>query len=138
MKDYASMSDFEINRRVSIALDIDMHFYIPESEDSFQSGFLPTELGPIWQTSAGFVGEFTVSNGNVFNPCNNPADAWPIITENKISTMWMTSEKEWCAWSEGDLGEGAWYWENSPDYYFNWTSQLRAAMIVFLMMKGVE
>lgn len=30
MKDYASISDFEINRRVVIALDIDMHFYIPE------------------------------------------------------------------------------------------------------------
>lgn len=73
-----------------------------------------------------------------FDPCNNPADAWPIISENKISTMWMTSEKEWCAWSEGDLGECAWYWENSPDYYFNCTSQLRAAMIVFLMMQDAN
>lgn len=138
MKDYASMSDFEINKSVAIALDIDMHFYIPESDDSFQSGFLPTELGPIWQTSARFVGEFTVSNGNVFNPCNNPADAWPIISENKISTMWMTSEKEWCAWAEGDLEEGTWCWENVPDFYHCGESQLRAAMIVFLMMKDGE
>ena len=104
MKDYASMSDFEINCRV--------HAEVMEISglDSFKAR----------------------------DYCNNPADAWPIISENKISTMWMTSEKEWCAWSEGDLGEGAWYWENSPDYYFNCTSQLRAAMIVFLMMKESE
>lgn len=97
MKDYASMSDFEINKSVAIALDIDMHFYIPESEDSFQSGLLPTELGPIWQTSAGFVGEFTVSSGNVFNPCNNPADAWPIIVGKQISLISRCANNEWKA-----------------------------------------
>ena len=132
MKDYASMSDFEINKSVAIALDIDMHFYIPESDDSFQPGFLPTELGPIWQTSAGFVGEFTVSNGNMFNPCNNPADAWQIIVENGISLVKF-----------GDM------WEADPDACFvdgvEWNingechqNPLRAAMIVFLMMKDGE
>ena len=127
MKDYASMSDFEINRRVAIALDIDMHFYIPESEDSFQSGFLPTELGPIWQTSAGFVEEFTVSNGNVFNPCNNPADAWPIIVDNKITVhapMRYDKPQEWLAFDVHD-----------SDTDFKDTNPLRAAMIVFLMMQ---
>ncbi|HGW5745937.1 TPA: phage protein NinX family protein [Escherichia coli] len=59
------------------------------------------------------------------------ADAYPIITENKISTMWMTAEKEWCAWSGGDLEEGCWV----PDYCFCGESPLRAAMIVFLMMQ---
>ncbi len=68
-----------------------------------------------------------------FDPCNNPADAWPIIVENKISVMWMTAEKEWCAWSHGDLEEGTWHWENVPDYYFCCESQLRAAMVCFLM-----
>lgn len=120
--DYSKMSDFEINKRVAIALDIDMHFYMPESEDSFQSGFLPTELGPIWQTSAGFVGEFMVSNGNVFNPCNNPADAWPVIVENKISLLWNI--KNWSSWP-GDF----------PDAEINHENPLRAAMIVFLMIQ---
>ena len=108
MKDYASMSDREIAEKIGKAIGL-----------CSIGGCLYIKNG-VWTR---------------FDPCNNPADAWPIITENKISTMWMTSEKEWCAWSEGDLGEGAWYWENSPDYYFNCTSQLRAAMIVFLMMK---
>lgn len=127
MKDYAGMSDFEINKSVAIALDIDMHFYIPESEDSFQSGFLPTELGPIWQTSARFVGEFTVSNGNVFNPCNNPADAWPIITDSMISIRPVGND--------GQLWEAAGMDGMKADYDKN---PLRAAMVVFLMVKESE
>lgn len=133
MKDYANMSDFEINKRVAISLDIDMHFYIPESEDSFQPGFLPTELGPIWQTSAGFVGELTVSNGNMFNPCNNPADAWPIIDENNITII--------------NDHPGIRYAVNNLNAYRNGdrgcivkshSNGLRAAMIVFLKMKESE
>lgn len=73
-----------------------------------------------------------------FKYTTNPADAWPIITDNQISTMWMTSEKEWCAWAHGDLEEGTWCWENVPDYYFCCESHLRAAMIVFLMIKDSE
>lgn len=129
---YSKMSDFEINREVAIALDIDMHFYIPESEDSFQSGFLPTELGPIWQTSAGFVGEFTVSNGNVFNPCNNPSDAWPIIADKRISIMFDSTMPEY----EGEYHE--WCDAMSACQKFGIQHQsnpLRAAMIVFLMMQ---
>lgn len=121
--DYSKLSDFEINKSVAIALDIYMHFYIPESEDSFQPGFLPTELGPIWQTSAGFVGEFTVSNGNVFNPCNNPADAWPIIANNEISIIFNWNE-------EGLHGATTHPWISSEN-----TNPLRAAMECFLMMQ---
>ena len=127
MKDYASMSDLEINKSVAIALDIDMHFYIPESEDSFQSGFLPTELVPIWQTSAGFVGEFTVSNGNVFNPCNNPADAWPVIIDSMISIRPVGND--------GQLWEASGMDGMKADYGKN---PLRSAMIVFLLMKEGE
>lgn len=140
MKDYASMSDFEINKSVAIALDIDMHFYIPDSEDSFQSGFLPTELGPIWQTSARFVGEFTVSNGNVFNPCNNPADAWPIIVQSGISLIKCTVGSGcWSAEIITDIDEetdNLFQCQSSFDYQD--ANPLRAAMIVFLMMKESE
>lgn len=123
--DYSKISDFEINKRVAIALDIDMHLYIPESEDSFQSGFLPTELGPIWQTSAGFVGEFTVSNGNVFNPSNNPADAWPIIAENHIGIAPYPNEAY--AWSSRH--------GMASDLSAEDKNPLRAAMIVYLKMQ---
>lgn len=131
MKDYASMSDFEINSAVHNAL-LDKPY-----ELTFHGGGKITwkdkDSGRVIET--GIVG---YTKNGLHDYSNSPADAWPVISENKISTMWMTSEKEWCAWSEGDLGEGAWYWENSPDYYFNCTSQLRAAMIVFLMMKEGE
>ncbi|MGO3911865.1 phage protein NinX family protein [Huaxiibacter chinensis] len=129
--DYSKMSDFEVNKAVAIALDIDMHFFIPESEESFLSGFLPSELGPIWQTSANFLGEFNVSNGNVFNPCNNPADAWPIITGNYISLMYEESLGKWCA--------GKPYWVDGCEWQFDMDvideNPLRAAMIVFMMMQ---
>lgn len=132
MIDYSKMSDFEINKRVAIALDIDMHFYIPESEDSFQPGFLPTELGPIWQTSAGFVGEFTVSNGNVFNPCNNPADAWPIISESRITVMIDNTTNDWSAALVQDFCD-----TSAFKYSKCHKNPLRAAMVTFLMMHEV-
>lgn len=113
MTDYSQLSDFEINHRVAKLIGLKL-----QSSESLLYN--------------------TQGKWEIFDPCCNPADAWPIISENKISTMWMTSEKEWCAWSEGDLADGTWDWENVPDYYFNCTSQLRAAMIVFLMMKDAE
>lgn len=70
-----------------------------------------------------------------FDPCNNPADAWPIMTENKISVMWMTAEKQWCAWANGNLEEGCWEWSYCPDEYHHDDNPLRAAMIVFLMIQ---
>lgn len=133
MTDYSKLSDFEINKRVVIALDIDMHFFIPESEDSFGAGFSPSELGPIWQTSAYWVGDFKVSNGNKFNPCNNPSDAWPIIVSSGISLvkyghgMWLASSDAY--WVDGVE------WQIDGEAHQN---PLRAAMIVFLMMQDAS
>ncbi|EOL8936982.1 phage protein NinX family protein [Cronobacter dublinensis] len=75
------------------------------------------------------------AEGGEFQPCNNPADAWPIMTENKISVMWMTAEKQWCAWANGNLEKGCWEWSYCPDEYHHDDNALRAAMIVFLMMQ---
>lgn len=61
-----------------------------------------------------------------FNPCNNPVDAWQIITENKISiyaAILGDSRGEWGA--EASLTE---------HYHFH-DNPLRAAMVVFLMMQ---
>lgn len=123
--DYSQLSDFEINKRVAIALNIDMHFFISESEDSFDSEVLPSEMGPIWQTSAHMVLQYSPSNGNCFNPCNNPADAWPIIADNHIGIAPYPSEA--FAWSSRH--------GMASDLSAEDKNPLRAAMVVFLMMK---
>lgn len=61
------------------------------------------------------------------NYCNNPADAWPIITESKIS-IYAMSEAD----ARGKWGAEAFY--PNEAYHFN-DNPLRAAMIVFLMMQ---
>ncbi|WP_312330385.1 phage protein NinX family protein [Atlantibacter hermannii] len=61
-----------------------------------------------------------------FDPCNNPADAWPIILSNKIGINPGTASDKWAA------------------HYCNWdiaiadANPLRAAMIVFLMMQDAN
>lgn len=93
MKDYASMSDFEINKEVSMAL-------------------LDKSANPSARYVA--IGDY----------CNNPADAWPIVTENRISIVAL---------------EGVWGARSCDciDRVID-ASALRAAMIVFLMMKEGE
>lgn len=119
MTKLSDLTDFEINKRVAIALNIDMHFFISESEDSFDSEVLPSEMGPIWQTSADMVLQYSPSNGNCFNPCNNAADAWPIIVENQICLLSLNDK-----WRAHDF-----------KYMAEHTNPLRAAMIVFLEMQ---
>ncbi|HCB0889380.1 TPA: DUF2591 family protein [Klebsiella pneumoniae] len=64
----------------------------------------------------------------VFDFCNNPDDAWPIILSNRISMIWDCSEdanSEW--WNAVDqFDECRIQYQSNP---------LRAAMIVFLMMQ---
>ncbi|EPN4104682.1 TPA: phage protein NinX family protein [Enterobacter hormaechei] len=62
-----------------------------------------------------------------FDPCNNPADAWPIITANKISIYAMSEADKRGGW-------GAEAFHPNDAYSFN-DNPLRAAMIVFLMMQ---
>ncbi len=61
-----------------------------------------------------------------FDPCNNPADAWPIIAGNKINIRFG---------AEGMACEAQFmqYGHESVECYH--TNPLRAAMIVFLMMQ---
>lgn len=48
--DYSQLSDFEINKRVCEALDMEEHFFIPNDEADFDSEIPTDERGPIWQT----------------------------------------------------------------------------------------
>lgn len=113
MKDYAAMSDFEISRLVGDVLgvqwaNLDENYhelcYWPELDDGLR----------------------------IFDPCNNPADAWPIIVENGITLAFQDGN-----WWADNLA----YWVDG----FEWSiggiidkNPLRAAMIVFLMMKETE
>lgn len=62
---------------------------------------------------------------STFDPCNNPADAWPIILQSRlyIDPIYI---KEWCVTSECD------------SYREIHENPLRAAMLVYLMMQGDE
>lgn len=65
-----------------------------------------------------------LEDGSYFDPCNNPSDAWPIILANKICIN-NFCKFGWC--SDSELG----------DYVYH-ENPLRAAMIVYLMMKESE
>lgn len=67
-----------------------------------------------------------------FNPCNNPADAWPIIAENGITLAFQDGN-----WWADNLA----YWVDGVEWNIGGIidkNPLRAAMIVFLMMKEGE
>lgn len=68
-----------------------------------------------------------------FDPCNNPSDAWPIVIENEIALNPRCANGEWKAQihlGKDDIFDNyASCWDKNP---------LRAAMIVFLMMKDAE
>lgn len=102
MNDYASMSDEQINREVQ-------------------------KLTGIGCMSGNGVLIIADGRWRTFDPCNNPADAWPIITENRISTIYL-GENEWGCRGDGD---------KSACRAIN-SNALRCAMVVFLMMKEQE
>lgn len=76
--------------------------------------------------------------GVSFDPCTSWADAGPIIKDNKISLNYCHHEGEWIVHIEGLMNEGCWCWAIDPEYYSYSNNPLRAAMIVFLMMKDGE
>lgn len=98
MKDYASMSDFEINCRV--------HAEVMEISglDSFKAK----------------------------DYCNNQADAWPIITANRIGVIPAPEHGVWRA-AHRVIGE-----DSNPRHFTQHANPLRAAMTVFLKMKEGE
>ncbi|MCU6241153.1 phage protein NinX family protein [Enterobacter asburiae] len=69
-----------------------------------------------------------------FDPCNNPADAWPIIVRNQISLMYEEAIGKWCA--------GKPYWVDGCEWQLDIdvmeANPLRAAMIFFLIMQDAN
>jgi hypothetical protein len=102
MTDYSQLSDFEINKRVA------------------KSIYSVSFVEPLSRT-------VSVSGGKrLFDPCNNPADAWPIITGNRINIRFG---------AEGMACESQFMQYGHESVECHHANPLRAAMIVYLMMQ---
>ena len=108
MKDYSKMSDFEINKAVAARIGVEVQEW----------------NGKIFGGVERSIDNVTSVVG-VIDYCNNPSDAMPILIENRISLTWVNGE---CRASSVKAG----YHE------FSCGNALRAAMIVYLMMKDEE
>ncbi len=113
MNKYRDKSDFEINKAVAA--------------NKFAPEFIVEKNNKIY-ISEGDSGVIVR-----FDPCNNPADAMPIIFENKICMAYDVFAEE------HDGGN----WVAQPAYGFSdervrGDNYYRAAMICFLMMKDAE
>lgn len=67
------------------------------------------------------------------NYCNNPADAWPIITENNISIILDNPTMPCATANARDLFDDA-----DPVVHVAYDKPLRAAMVVYLMMQEAK
>lgn len=116
---YDEMSDLEINAAVAKSLSI-----LLCSDDA------------VWVKVPSEIEAYT-DQLVIFDPCNNPSDAWPIILENKIGVWTHPSfEPLWSARMNRDCsGNGVSAIEYDVAQHAN---PLRAAMVVFLMMKESE
>ncbi|MCB6147255.1 DUF2591 domain-containing protein [Proteus mirabilis] len=109
MNKYTELSDFEINKKVAERLFL-------KFSDCYS---------------------VILVDGEIFDPCNNPSDAMPIIIENNISLLAPHLREGWMAEYTGsgdDVNDGF-----QADYFdAHHKNPLRAAMEVFLMMKDAE
>ncbi|EFD4943088.1 phage protein NinX family protein [Escherichia coli] len=124
--DYSQLSDFEINVAVFEAI----HNGSPDYKEGENGAmvFISFE-GDIVN---GDAVEVEVERGS-FNPCANPADAWPIITENNISIILDNPSMPCATDNARDLFDDA-----GPNVCVAYDNPLRAAMIVFLMMQDAN
>lgn len=120
---YENMSDFEINKAVSMVVDFgDLVCFVNDEREAVY----------ICEVD----GAYSMNPVGGFDPCNNPADAWTIILENKISIM--NSDEAWEASIDfnGDLNKHG--TDEVLTKHIEDENPLRAAMIVFLMMNKGE
>ncbi|WP_371333296.1 phage protein NinX family protein [Klebsiella quasipneumoniae] len=112
--DYSKLSDFEINSAVHNAL----------LKEPYKIEFLGNDRIRWVRGSTDVTTEkVAYSKKSLKDYCNSPADAWPIITSNRIGIVLGTATEKWAA------HHGDW------DIAISGVNPLRAAMIVFLMMQ---
>lgn len=121
MKDYAAMSDEQIAAMVAGLCTIEG---VSINEDGIAVRNVVDDSPGSY--SGGDYIEFD------FDPCNNPADAWPIITANRIGVIPAPEHGVWRA-AHRVIGE-----DSNPRHFTQHANPLRASMIVFLKMKEGE
>ncbi|EFJ1095350.1 TPA: phage protein NinX family protein [Escherichia coli] len=123
--DYSQLSDFEINVAVFEAI----HNGSPDYKEGENGDMVFVSFeGDIVN---GDAVEVEVERGS-FNPCANPADADPIIVENRIGIIPAPENGLWKA-AHRKVGS-----DSTPYHMTQDENPLRAAMIVFLMMQDVN
>ena len=113
--DYSKMSDFDINKLVAIATG---HKQLGSLG---WRGLKDGEFNEVMVRGPRKIGGF--------DPCNNPADAWPIIDENNITIINDNPSFRFA------VSEVAAYFNGSNNIWSAHENGLRAAMIVFLKMQ---
>lgn len=123
MTDYSKLSDFEINSAVHNAL----------MKEPYKIEFLGNDRIRWVRGSTNVTTEkVEYSKKSLKDYCNNPADAWQIISDSRISIYFDKTIPE----HDGEFKQ--WCCAISPcqNYQAQYQSNpLRAAMIVFLMMQ---
>lgn len=119
---YEAMNDFEINRAVACRLDRG------ELDLFGRPLFTPDCYWAIHNSCAVEWHRVGADESQVFNPCNAPSDAWPIIVANKICIMYDVMAEP--------CDGGSWIAQPSYGYSSERVrndNPLRAAMVAFLM-----
>jgi hypothetical protein len=116
--DYSQLSDFEINKLVAETTGTrveETYQFVNGGED-------------IADHMSGIVLMRKITSNRkhwkLYDPCNNPADAYPLIYKNGISI--------------GIYGYGEWGAGSMKHTHIDGVNPLRAAMIVFLMMQDAN
>jgi hypothetical protein len=137
--DYSQLSDKEINDLIISAL-IESGYFTADRQEVSDREYVNGEwcFGKGTYTSLrsndgpSFVAH---GNGRLLDYCNNAADAWPIIQENRISIMFDGTNPEY----EGEYHEWCDAISSCQKYGIQHQSNpLRAAMVVFLMMRDSD
>ncbi|MEY0039238.1 MULTISPECIES: phage protein NinX family protein [unclassified Providencia] len=118
MNKYTELSDFEINKKVAINVGgFALSLMVFDDRNEVVKKNIPN------------IGSRVFTE---FNPCNNPADAMPIIIENNISLRAPTITDRWKAEFIDEYGNYVGYRRALNK------NPLRAAMELFLLIKDAE
>ena len=120
--DYSKMSDPDVNESVGKLV----------SRDGLT---VKKPSGEVFIHEHVDYGEFKglCTGWKVFDPCNNPADAWSIITENNISIILDNPTMPCATANARDLFDAA-----DPVVHVAYDKPLRAAMVVYLMIQEAK
>ena len=110
------LTDFEINKKIAKIKYGYTSFWLKHLSNSAGENANKTMVACM--TECGESGP-----QHCFDFCNNPTDAWPIILENRININAYDDEVYWFATTD-------------TSFFVDNKNPLRAAMIVYLKIKG--